>query len=101
MSTSIKDEYTKPAKPVIQSTTIRSVLVAAGAVVLEHAVSASPATAMFIFAILPTWLQGMLPLEVIQGALEAILYAIAGYAGITIVKERVKKGDISGVLKSK
>lgn len=101
MSSSIKDEYTTPVKPVIQSTTIRSVLIAAGAVVLEHVVTASPAIAMFIFTILPDWLKGLVTLEVIQGALEAILYAIAGYAGITIVKERVKKGDIQGVLKSK
>jgi hypothetical protein len=101
MSSSIKEEYITPDKPAIKSTTIRSVLIAAGAVILEHVVTASPAIALLILSITPEWLKGFLTIELIQGTIETILYAIAGAAGITIVTERVKKGDISGVLKVK
>jgi hypothetical protein len=101
MPSSIKSEYSKPVKPVVESRTIKSVLIAAAAVVLEHVVTSSPAIAMLAWSVLPSWLQGMVTLDVLQGAIEAFLYAIAGYAGIVIVKERVKKGDISGVLTTK
>jgi hypothetical protein len=101
MPSSIKEEYSKPVKPAVESRTIKSVILAAFAVVLEHIVTASPAIAMFIFTILPDWLKNLVTLEVIQSGVEYLLYAIAGYAGITIVGERIKKGDIQGVLKAK
>ncbi len=103
MSKSIKDEYTQSegAKPALHSVTIRSVLTAVAAVVLEHVVSASPAIAMLIFTVLPAWLQNLVTLEAIQVGLESILVAIAGWAGVRVVKERVKQGDISGVIKVK
>ena len=101
MSSSIKEEYNVSTKPASQSVTIRSVLLAAGAVILEHVVTASPMIALAIISITPEWLKGFLTIELIQGTIETILYAIAGAAGITIVTERVKKGDISGVLKVK
>lgn len=101
MSESIKNEYNVSTKPAIKSVTIRSVLLAAGAVILEHIATSTPMLALVIMSVVPNWLRNFLSIELIQGALETILYAIAGYAGINIVKERIAKGDISGLLKLK
>jgi len=102
MSSSIKDEYTKAeSKPAAASLTIRSVVLGFGAMFLEHFVGISPVIAMLVWSVLPEWLQGMVTLDVLQNGVEAIVYGIAGYAGIQIVKERVKKGDIQGIVKPK
>ena len=102
MSSSIKDEYTRAeSKPAAASVTIRSVLVATGAILMEQFIEASPIIAMGVYALLPSWLQGFLTLEIIQNGLVGIFLGIAGAAGISIVKERVKKGDIQGIVKPK
>ena len=101
MSSSIKEEYSTPVKPAYQSATIRSAILGFGAMALDYVITMIPAISMFIWTILPEWLRNILTLETIQVGITSLLHLIAGYAGINIVKERVKKGDIQGVLRSK
>ena len=98
---SIKDEYSKPVKPLIKSKTFKDVFVATLAIALNQIVIAVPAVAMMIFALLPEWLHAFVTLDAIQLVLQNFLLLIAGYAGIDIIKERIEKGDISGVVKAK
>lgn len=94
------DEYssiTNPVKPAIESTTIKSALISAGlsgaaAFVLAFT-PAFPAVAAAVAGIMPGWLAPW------AGALiPGLLAAASSWAAGQAVKNRIKVGDIQGVL---